>query len=578
MSFGTTAPASVEKSQPAVNPTVVDGTTPTLLGNSSAVSTPSGDEHARRNAYEDGILLLLGLGGDKDALNLVPPVDSEVIYNSLPSNQDMVSLFEIYQLRYHPFHMVTYDIDGIQRKLCTLINNRRQSVASRASSGQVDLRWVCLLHAIFAAGAQSSDLPLERRLSLSQRHTQQAFDLLRTYKFLETPFKEALQTLLLLSYVLQNDMKPQAAWVLQGSTVRLALCLGIHKQPSQSRNLSISPNEAKLLRLAIVWQDTLVSLMFDRPPASHDFNFREDLPALHHDAVSGTMTYCQAINWISHLGLRYLPCHSSTTFSTSEGPTLVWQDLKLIEANALPHLKDVQACNTIQEIQEYHSFRLHRNFFAVRVCRHLVSQTHATGLSPETHSFTALKVHQALRHSAQAYIDLRSISTYARRSWAFIHNGLASVLLLSLLSETRCTPETRRLQDEVMRGMSQIDASSDADGSSMPINYLSVTLRKALKALENLRRLADQETRASAQGQTAVPPSDLRQPLERTGNETNTEETMVNDVGAAAQNTDVWASSGWNIPIDFGISPLQTYEYIMSDEYGMGESLQLPFL
>ncbi|KAK6080086.1 fungal specific transcription factor [Seiridium cupressi] len=487
MSFGTIAPASVGQSQPAVNPTVADGTTPTLLGNSSAVPTPSGDEHARRNAYEDGILLLLGLGGDKDALNLVPHVDSEVIYNSLPSNQDMVSLFEIYQLRYHPFHTVTYDIDGIQRKLCTLINTRRQSVASRALSGQVDLRWVCLLHAIFAAGAQSSDLPLERRLSLSQRHTQQAFDLLRTYKFLANPFKEALQTLLLLSYVLQNDMKPQAAWVLQGSTVRLALCLGIHKQTSQSRNLSIPPNEAKQLRLAIVWQDTLVSLMFDRPPASHDFNFREDLPALHHNAVSGTMTYCQGINWISHLGLRYLPCHSSTTFSTSEGPTLVWQDLKLIEANALPHLKDVQACNTIQEIQEYHSFKLHRNFFAS-------------------------------------------------------------------------------------------DISSDADGSWMPINYLSVTLRKALKALENLRRLADQETSASAQGQTAVPLSDLRQPLERTGNEINTEETMVNDVGGAAQNTDVWASSGWNVPIDFGISPLQTYDYIMSDEYGLGESLQLPFL
>jgi hypothetical protein len=77
---------------------------------------------------------------------------------------------------------------------------------------------------------------------------QQAFDLLRKFNYLGAPFKEALQTLLLLSYVLQNDMKPQAAWVLQGSTIRLALCVGIHKQTTQSRNTLIPPGEEKLLR------------------------------------------------------------------------------------------------------------------------------------------------------------------------------------------------------------------------------------------------------------------------------------------------------------------------------------------
>lgn len=75
-----------------------------------------------------------------------------------------------------------------------------------------------------------------------------AFESLRASNYLAMPFKEALQTLLLLSYVLQNDMKPQAAWVLQGSTIRLALCLGLHKQTNQSRNPPIPSGEARLLR------------------------------------------------------------------------------------------------------------------------------------------------------------------------------------------------------------------------------------------------------------------------------------------------------------------------------------------
>ncbi|KAI1037577.1 hypothetical protein LB505_011477 [Fusarium chuoi] len=41
----------------------------------------------------------------------------------------------------------------------------------------------------------------------------------------------------------------------------------------------------------------------------------------------------------------------------------------------------------------------------------------------------------ALKRSVRAFIKLRSISNLATRSWAFVHNGLASALLLSFIRQ-----------------------------------------------------------------------------------------------------------------------------------------------
>ncbi|KAH6649036.1 hypothetical protein BKA67DRAFT_576609 [Truncatella angustata] len=570
------ASSSERERNSILNQNVTNNAEPTLLGDISIVptalglsSSPAGD-FERRNAYEKGILPLLGLEDDEGVPTALPHFDNEVLYNSLPSDQDMVSLFETHRLRCNPFHIITYDIEEVQSKLCNLINTRKKAGATMGAQLQGDLRWVCLLHAILAAGAQSSDLPLERRLSLSQSHTTRAFESLRASNYLASPFKEALQTLLLLSYVLQNDMKPQAAWVLQGSTIRLALCLGLHKQAHQTRNSPIPSDEARLLRLAIVWQDTLLSLAFDRPPASYDFDFDEDLPSLRSDAISGTVTYRQGMSWISHLGLRYLPRQHRRSPALSARSATVWQDLELIEANVLPHLKDAQLCSTIQEIQEYYSFRLHRNFFAATVCRHLVSPNGAMELGSDDQLSIVSKVQDALRHGAQAYLDLRSLSTYARHSWAFIHNGLASVLLLSLLPDTRCTAETKRLQDDFINGLK---ASTSSDCDLMPISYLSVTLRKALKALVSLQKLADQETNASLRVHNTVPLGGTIQPFEQSCDPGTVNERHIEVDGDNTKEIDAWAMGGWDIPLDFDISPLQTFDYIMSDPYGIGDNM-----
>lgn len=43
-------------------------------------------------------------------------------------------------------------------------------------------------------------------------------------------------------------MKPQAAWVLGGTTIRLAQCLGLHKSTTSQASTSLFGEDAKYLR------------------------------------------------------------------------------------------------------------------------------------------------------------------------------------------------------------------------------------------------------------------------------------------------------------------------------------------
>lgn len=54
-----------------------------------------------------------------------------------------------------------------------------------------------------------------------------ALNYLGSSTLLWDPSKQMLQALIVLGHVLQNGMNPRAAWVLGGTTIRLALALGL---------------------------------------------------------------------------------------------------------------------------------------------------------------------------------------------------------------------------------------------------------------------------------------------------------------------------------------------------------------
>ncbi|RSL43557.1 hypothetical protein CEP54_015045 [Fusarium duplospermum] len=154
---------------------------------------------------------------------------------------EMIQLFNTYRHRVHPSQLVLDDLDEVEKVVCSLIGRD-------SSQEQNDSDCLCLLHAILAAGAQFSDLAPSARVQKSQKHLKHALSFLGAFQYLWNPSKRLLQALVILGHVLQNDMNPRGAWVLGGTTIRLALSMGLHQPVSAQDSFRLSAAEAQHLR------------------------------------------------------------------------------------------------------------------------------------------------------------------------------------------------------------------------------------------------------------------------------------------------------------------------------------------
>lgn len=72
---------------------------------------------------------------------------------------------------------------------------------------------------------------------------QASFQCLRLSNFLVRPSLESLQALLILGFVLANDMKAEASWSLLGMTARLATSLGLHRGSHENMRIPLTAND-----------------------------------------------------------------------------------------------------------------------------------------------------------------------------------------------------------------------------------------------------------------------------------------------------------------------------------------------
>ncbi|KAF5595062.1 hypothetical protein FPCIR_4687 [Fusarium pseudocircinatum] len=515
----------------------VSNASPSLLGDNSIISVARPDttqphvNNERRTAFETGILPLLGMDGSSDGGRGTPAGRLET---TLAVDQDMISLFGFYRDRVHSFQFVVDDLTEIEKLVCSLLNHEVQA-------HQMDNHSLCLLHAILAAGAQFSDFPIATRLSKSSQN--------RSFDLLWNPSKRLIQALLILGHVLQNNMNPRAAWVLGGTTVRVALSVGLH-QPINHCALRLSPAEAQQLRLAIVWQDALLSLAFDRPPASHEMDLEPDLPILvSSDPSSQPLDYRQAMNWLCHLSFKHLPRLPQT--EPVRDYSRLFHDFDLYESSLAPHLQDLQRSNSIQELQEHYSLIVHRYFLLSTLCRPVLSSQNKGRFSEEECSMILNRFQGALKRSVRAFIKLRSISNLATRSWAFVHNGLASALLLSFIRQGSDAQDqdSQEILSELVKMLTE---------RSDDVEQFSAAHKKALRAIQALQRSSVEETRCQSENSSqehhpiAVSSENMATLPELFGN--TQESSMVN-------------LDDWLRDFDFdAFSPLESYNFIMSDQ------------
>lgn len=281
-----------------------------------------------------------------------------------------------------------------------------------------------------------------------------------------------------------------------------------------------------------------------RPPASYEMDIEDDLVDLStvENARAG-LSYRQAMNRLGHLAFHHLDAPRSPT--TLPRCLQFLDEIDSLGAFISLHLAKRQACETVQQVQEHFLFELHRNFTISTICRQLISRESGVEDTACDYTYVVTRLQEALKCSAHAYLRLRSTSSYASRSWGFIHNGLTSVLLLSFMRETRHSSETKALQNQIIDSLESEGASGQHPGSARTW-HLSNAHRKALEALKALRRLSDQEAPATNSPPT---PNIARILTPATQQIPNPE----------------WDLNQWLSFIDFDQEPLDAFDSIMMD-------------
>ncbi|KAF7926207.1 uncharacterized protein EAE98_006502 [Botrytis deweyae] len=406
---------------------------------------------------------------------------------ALPSDKDVLKSFQIYKQIVQPFWGLLIDIDDFETKLCIYLEDRASSAKSKNPNQKgVSSAWLGMLFAVLAVSSNYAETTYHRRVAASQSFVQTSFHCLRLSNFLIRPSLDSLQALLILGFVLANDMKAEASWALIGLTCRLAQALGLHRGPNESgRFTSSEDNDLPRRKLwwTIVWQDSLLSLSFDRSPIAVITRCKVPLSPI---ALTEGFTYTEAMY---HLCQRVLDFVKNDSVSEPDYNQIIANsvDVENIRQRVLPALRIKDKCRTVQDRLQYFALRLHTSFVVSVLCRPALRRGE-NGMSSDQKAIIAEKCKQNLTETVRMYLKMHSLSVIPTRSWAFTYHGLSSAVLLGILGETKTDPEVRQLQGDLISALSVTAAKEQP--STIPKSdkdiELSGPLSRALAALKNI--------------------------------------------------------------------------------------------
>jgi hypothetical protein len=222
------------------------------------------------------------------------------------------------------------------------------------------LAWIALLFATLASGCQCIDPGKEMDLT-SRVFICCSFECLRLTNFLSNPSLETIQTLLIMGNVISNTMNAGVAWSLLGLTTRLAQVLGLHRECRASTPQVIKDEKKKVL-WAIMWQESLLSITFDRVPSSTSLDM-PDPTILPYDSYAdgGAWSYAGCMYQVCKVGLsivqeRREPRDAMETLSRM---SKYESELRQVMANAAGHLKSSSLCISFREQLQHWALYLH---------------------------------------------------------------------------------------------------------------------------------------------------------------------------------------------------------------------------
>lgn len=257
----------------------------------------------------------------------------------------MCRTFQIYKQIVQPFWGLLVDIEDFESKLCVYLEDRSASSKHPANGGKgVSSAWLGMLFAVLAVATNYSEHSYHKRVAISQNFgtfnedprssstnllVHCSFHCLRLSNYLIRPSLESLQALIILGFVLSNDMKAEASWALMGLTCRLAQALGLHRAPNEGAQHAPIPAGSDLPRRKLWYaRSRSMSRLSNTPQVDHSLARQPSITLLrpithrHHDPMPITpQTNCSN---------RRLLIHGSNVYIMLQYPPIGQERLKLL--------------------------------------------------------------------------------------------------------------------------------------------------------------------------------------------------------------------------------------------------------
>lgn len=254
-------------------------------------------------------------------------------------------------------------------------------------------------------------------------------------------------------------------------------------------------------RSMTVWQDSLLSLCYDRPPIVSNMRWTPE-------AISSPgleLSYVNLMHYFCWVGLEILKMEGETAEPQQPNHNLtLLTNLDSTCNRAQRHLLARENCRNLPQHLEHLALRMHVSYIASALCRPAIKRSPGL-LSEEDPRLASLRsrARESLITASRAFLDFQALSVVPLRTWSMVHTVLSSTLLLCTWQETREDAECRDLQQRVIEVFGTgAGASSRLDGldtgSSEYSQWLSARHIRALITLRHtLRKRSGQDANAN---------------------------------------------------------------------------------
>lgn len=283
---------------------------------------------------------------------------------------------------------------------------------------------------------------------------------------------------------MQNMGQSDGAWTLLGLTFRIAQALDLQNG---------SAHHDHSLWDAILWQDSLLSLRFDRLPMRPNGVNTSFSPTLHH--LQDT-SYSQSMHCLNSLSLSVLSTPEQERVQQTNVTSQVERVDQILERSA-PHLQNEKSCTTLQQRLECLALRMHASFLRAELCRPFLAQATVDGKSVTLRK----RCLQSIQDTVQAYLNMAKISILPLRSWSLTHEALSCACVLALLKSSSADSIAPNILDKMLQLLEEV-LRSDGDHTKIGMGrtfYRGVRLLKFLRVhISDVKEVAPSNQRRSA--------------------------------------------------------------------------------